>query len=141
MGKFQKTILVDFDNTIHSYTSGWQGASVINDLPVPGAMEWLLDFLDNYCDVPEEYDSLRPPGEFKLCIYSSRSCQWGGRRAMKRWLVKHGLPRPYLEVISFPLFKPPAELTIDDRAICFTGVFPTVDEIRAFKPWNKRTSI
>ena len=35
----KKTILVDFDGVIHSYTSVLKGARVIPDLPVPGAIE------------------------------------------------------------------------------------------------------
>jgi hypothetical protein len=131
----QKTILCDFDGVLHSYVSGWQGARVIADPPVDGAIDWLVSFLENYCDVPEAYGAMAPPGEFKFCIYSSRSHQWGGLKAMKQWLVTHGLAAPYLEVLSFPIFKPPAWLTIDDRAICFMGVFPTVEQIRNFKPW------
>ena len=36
-----KTILLDFDGVIHSYTSGWKGAGVIPDPPVPGAIDFL----------------------------------------------------------------------------------------------------
>ncbi len=39
--------------------------------------------------------------------------------------------------IRFPLWKPPAHVTIDDRAITFTGIFPSLSEIAAFKPWNR----
>ena len=58
---------------------------------------------------------------------------------MKRWLVKHGLHHGYIDegVLKFPVKKPAAFLTIDDRAICFGGTFPTADEMMSFKPWNK----
>jgi hypothetical protein len=39
--------------------------------------------------------------------------------------------------LSFPLEKPPAFLTIDDRALLFTGTWPDVGKLKAFKPWNK----
>ena len=35
------TLCVDFDGVIHSYISGWKGADVIPDPPVPGAIEAL----------------------------------------------------------------------------------------------------
>ena len=122
MSEFKKTICVDFDGVLHSYTSGWQGADVVSDDPVDGAMEWLCDLL-NY--------------GFDVCIYSSRSGQEGGIQAMQEWLCAHGMAL-YIHELRFPVEKPPAHLTIDDRAICFEGVFPTMDEIDTFKPWNKR---
>lgn len=39
--------------------------------------------------------------------------------------------------ISWPWFKPPAHLSIDDRALTFQGAWPTIEEIDAFKPWNR----
>lgn len=36
------TICVDFDGCLHAYTSGWQGAEVVSDPPVPGAIDWLF---------------------------------------------------------------------------------------------------
>ena len=40
--------------------------------------------------------------------------------------------------IRFAHHKPPALVTIDDRALTFDGTWPTMDEIKNFKPWNKR---
>jgi len=38
----KKPILVlDFDGVLHSYTSGWQGATVIADPPTRGMVEFL----------------------------------------------------------------------------------------------------
>lgn len=39
--------------------------------------------------------------------------------------------------ITFPLWKPPAHVTIDDRAITFNGMFPSLIELASFKPWNR----
>ena len=36
-------ICLDFDGVIHSYTSGWKGAAVIPDPPVPGALEFIVE--------------------------------------------------------------------------------------------------
>ena len=35
----------------------------------------------------------------------------------------------------WPIFKPPAMITIDDRALNFTGEWPTIDALDSFKPW------
>lgn len=135
--KFNPIICVDFDGVIHSYSSGWGGVSVINDDPVDGAIEWLIDNLP----CPEAICAMAPPHEGPIAqIYSSRSKSWRGRRAMKKWLIKHGLPSCYIAegILKFPTKKPAAFLTIDDRAICFDGTFPSKDEMTGFKPWNKQ---
>ncbi len=119
----QKIICIDFDGVLHSYKSGWQGANVIPDAPVDGAINWLQSLLDS--------ETLKP------CIYSARSCQEGGIEAMKTWLVLNGLPSMYIEqgLLEFPTQKPAAWLTIDDRAIVFDGTFPNMGEIANFKSW------
>lgn len=133
-----KTILCDFDGVIHSYKSGWQGATNIPDPPVDGAIKWIENFIMFYCTIPESIAAMNTPGEFEFAIYSSRSQSFGGIFTMKRWLVKHGLDSRFLEVIKFPKQKPAAFLTIDDRAICFKGKFPSYEEIINFKPWMQR---
>lgn len=134
--KFNPIICVDFDGVIHSYTSGWKGVAVVSDPPVPGAIEWLEEHLP----VPDSLCAMAPPHEGPIVqIYSSRSKSWRGRRAMKKWLIEHGLHPGYISegILKFPSKKPAAYLTIDDRAICFTGEFPSKDEMLSFKPWNK----
>jgi len=152
-----KPILVlDFDGVIHGYQSGWKGASIIPDPPVPGALEFIVGALD----------------KFEVHILSSRSHQWGGRRAMKEWLrdylllaalnecplwlsqrlerdapldpwyiiVRDGV-RSIMREIKWPTRKPAALYTIDDRAHQFDGSWPALEPIATFKPWNKRSSI
>ncbi len=131
-------LCLDFDGVLHSYSSGWKGADIIPDPPVPGAMEFIHQAELN----------------FTVAIFSSRSHQPGGIAAMRTWLGAHlfefyrdaadfGLsPRHYVEdllsKIKFPLEKPPAMVTIDDRAITFTGQWPTMETLHNFKPWNKK---
>ena len=141
------TICLDFDGVIHSYDSGWKGVSIIPDMPVPGAIDAILTYLNHGCTV---------------AIYSSRSRSFRGRRAMKRYIAETIWNDPKLierveneltmwpiesfvdiygivkREFKWPWFKPPAFITIDDRAICFDGTFPSVEDIFAFKPWNKR---
>ena len=86
MPKFTPIICVDFDGVIHSYTSGWQGIAQVTDPPVDGAIKWL----EAHLPVPESLCTMAPKYEGPIVqIYSSRSKSWRGRRAMKKWLIKH----------------------------------------------------
>lgn len=123
-------LCLDFDGVVHSYTSGWKGADLIPDPPVPGAMAFLVKAVDH----------------FDVRIFSSRSNQDGGIGAMRCWLLnslhadpdtKHAANSTFVS-LGFPTEKPPALITIDDRAHCFDGTWPAIDALKAFKPWNKR---
>ena len=129
---------VDFDGVLHSYTSGWKGPRCIPDPPVPGAIDWLRSLLtdaDCRCAMAPRFL------DFDVCVYSSRSRYIGARRAMKKWLGEQfeeaGHYWQLVELIRFPLMKPPAFLQIDDRAITFSGIFPTCEEMKNFRTWNK----
>jgi hypothetical protein len=126
MGGKKPILCVDFDGVLHSYTSGWQGASVVGDPPVPGAMDFLVDALT----------------KFDVQVYSSRSSQPGGvaamRTAIMAWMNVEGHPWSVVLRIRFPTQKPAAFLTIDDRAVCFDGTFPLVTDLANFKPWYTR---
>jgi hypothetical protein len=137
-------LCLDFDGVCHSYTSGWKGATVIPDAAVPG----LFDFL------------VVADCQFQLEVFSSRSTRVGGIEAMIAWfkseflkMVPDGHCRldgnaflfevqpesgdmPTWEVcVSFPKEKPPAFLTLDDRAITFNGTWPDPCKLAAFTPW------
>ena len=130
-------LCLDFDGVLHSYSSGWKGASNIPDNPVDGAIEWL----DSLVEDGEAVCAMAPRFRtFDVCIYSSRSSQFGGRRAMRKWLLKHGFRKDKIENLRFPLVKPAAQMTIDDRALTFNGTFPTIIEMKSFKPWNKENA-
>lgn len=127
---YKPTLCLDFDGVVHSYTSGWQGARVISDPPVPGALGFMLGMLNSGWDV---------------CIHSSRSGHLFARSAMRTWLRHHAGDSWYefmghygLESVRFPLFKPAALITIDDRALTFRGDWPSDSELRRFKPWYKQ---
>jgi hypothetical protein len=132
MSEKRMTVLVDFDGVLHSYVSGWKGATTIPDPPVEGAIEWLCDLLQpgaGNCDV---------------VILSTRARHWWGRMAIRAWLKKHAgmlyydTPASYgLERIKVTATKVPGVVLIDDRCIQFRGTFPGYDEVRAFRPWVK----
>lgn len=110
-------LCLDFDGVLHWYRNGWKGAAVIDDEPVPGA----VDFVSR----AQEY--------FKIVIYSSRSHQAGGIDAMRTWMEKNGFPP-----VDFALEKPQAFITIDDRALHFEGEWFDPETLLDFKPWNKK---
>ena len=82
---------------------------------------------------------------FNVVIYSSRSRSEDGIQAMNaaidQWL-HDALPEAEADhvfsMIEFAHEKPAAFLTIDDRAICFDGTFPSISGMISFKPWNKK---
>lgn len=127
MGK--PILALDFDGVIHSYTTPWRGAEHIPDPIVPGAIEFMLAALPH----------------FDVVIYSSRSHQTGGIAAMQSYLRREAgqawyeTPAgPGLEDVRFVTEKPPAKITIDDRALTFNGTWPSIEALKAFQPWNKR---
>lgn len=121
-------LCLDFDGVIHSYTSGWKGARNIPDPPVEGAITFIENALLAGWDV---------------VIHSSRARHWGGISAMRNWLRTHagnswdtmGLA---VADVRFARWKPSALVTLDDRAITFTGQWPDSHELFKFKPWNKK---
>lgn len=126
------TICCDFDGVVHIYTSGWaynepdedKAACIIRDGPTPGAFEWLEKMAFDH--------------RFEVCIYSSRSRHKGAIYAMRQWFLEHGFSGDALNQMQFPTQKPPASITIDDRAFCFEGDFPSAEWMLRYRPWNKR---
>jgi len=124
----QPILSVDFDGVIHSYASGWKGAAIVPDPPFPGAMDWLR-LMTQHCQVR---------------VFSSRSNMDGGIQAMlsaiEKWAVlEHGEGGiGWVSRLDYPTIKPPARVSLDDRAICFTGQWPTLKDIMDFKPWYER---
>lgn len=122
------TICVDFDGVLHSYTSGWQGASVIPDGPVPGAIEWLTKLTE----------------EFDVAVCSARARRpwgwWAVRGWLRRQLIEHWgdttTAWDAIDAIKVSPVKPAAIVYVDDRAWRFDGQhFPTPEELRAHRPW------
>lgn len=143
MGK--PILVLDFDGVCSNYSSGWQGIDNIPDPPVEGLFEFLYKAREH----------------FDIQIYSSRSHQEGGIEAMMEWFIVHspiscftyspnntlnfwkqssvdGSRTDLILSLGFPTEKPPAMVTLDDRALTFTGVWPDIDSLRNFKPWNKQ---
>ena len=128
----KKAVLsIDYDGTCTQY-SGWKGALVLPDPPVPGLFEFL--------EVAVE--------EFEVHIFSARSHENGAVEAMRNWFFKHEIewrwPSPedgclgiaITAKLRFPNYKPPAFLSIDDRGWNFSGTWPTIEAMKAFKTWQ-----
>lgn len=111
-------VVFDFDGVIHSYKSGWNGADVILDPPVPG--------------IGEEIDRIRAAG-YRVVVVSTRCSEPAGMEAVKKYLDKHGI-----EVDDVAAEKPPAKVYIDDRAMLFDGnPKGLLKKIQQFRPWQE----
>lgn len=126
-------LCLDFDGVCHSYTSGWKGATEIPDDAVPGLFEFL--------------EQVAP--HFDIQVFSQRSETREGIIAMQFWFEyqrrkwrANGGGKGFKEkiIITFPKTKPPATISIDDRAITFTGEWPDVETLKTFQPWYKRVA-
>lgn len=98
--------------------SGWQGADVIPDSPVPGIKDAIIEIRKHY----------------RVVVVSSRCYQSVGIEAITAWLQEHNI-----KVDDITDEKPPAVVIIDDRAITFDGKTEgLLEKIRNFKPWYKK---
>ena len=119
----KRILCLDFDGVCHSYTSGWKGAAVIPDPPVPGMWEFL-----------REATLL-----FEVDVFSSRTSQQGGLVAMRNWFRDHAETAEQAQIAAelvFPVEKPPAFVGLDDRVLTFRGTWPTMYQLDTFTPWN-----
>ncbi len=129
----KKTISLDFDGVCHQYTTKWSKPSIISDPPVDGLFEFL--------DIVVEY--------FNIVVFSSRNYYSDGVIAMSEWFeryyyewIKNGgkpknLKNGFWVSLEFPRKKPNAIIFIDDHGLSFNGIWPTMNELSNFKPWNK----
>jgi hypothetical protein len=132
------TICIDFDGVIYSYTSGWNNGD-LDDLPVEGAFDFIKEIMRDY-DVniftsrllgktPDDFELRHMMDHYWYFDYNS------SRRKIEAWMVKHGLEQHIVNKIGFVFWKLPCHLYIDDRAWLFKGKFPSLQEIKSFKPW------
>lgn len=109
----RKTICLDFDGVIHSYRSGWKGESVITDPPIHRVDEAIAHLRKNY----------------RVVVHSARCCSEEGCQAIRDWLNHHNIV-----VDEVCMFKPPAFVYVDDRAVAFTGDWDeTILTIQSFR--------
>jgi hypothetical protein len=112
------TVIFDFDGVINSYETGWHGPINIPDPPVDGIREAIQEIRE----------------EYRVVVVSTRCYHEGGIDAIWLYLASHDI-----EVDDVTGEKPPAVVTIDDRAICFDGnPASLLWKVKNFKPWNKK---
>ena len=125
-------VCIDFDGVIHSYEFGWQDGEIYGTV-VDGFWYWAENAVKH----------------FQLVVFSSRLRNANGAVEIDRWLNKQwdkychdtNLIRPMPE-LQFSYSKPPALVTIDDRAMTFNGDWfdpsLTPEAIGNFTPWMMR---
>lgn len=137
---YQKTIAVDFDGVIHAFTSPWTTSTEIPDGPVPGAIDWLRALLND---------------GWRVWLHTCRLTNGDPNPAVEDvslndrieavcdWFLKYG-PDVYSHY-NLALWthggKPMADVYLDDKALRFTGTFPSADDLRwASVSWAKGTT-
>jgi hypothetical protein len=152
-------LCLDFDGVIHGYSSGWKGARTIPDAPANGALEFIDAALKQFrvavFSSRGRYFGGRRAMKAWLKHHFKEICredtpqawmaapQWWRQRVAETsfadpWPdeLEHAASK-FVKEIEWPLFKPSATISIDDRALTFTGSWPSLESLRAFKPWNK----
>lgn len=120
-----RTVLVDFDGTLHS--GPWEGADRASGAPIAGAKAFL--------------EALLASPKYQAAIFSSRNTQPQGPETMRRWLRERlGLSEAQVSKIDFPTAKPPHHVLVDDRAWAFRGTYPTMAELDVFETWQEAKS-
>lgn len=121
-------ISVDFDGVLHAFTTPYNGdPTSIPDRAVPGAMQFLFAAAQH----------------FEIHIHSGRSYDPIAIEAMReyirvQWIAYHGRLMSEFYDLVWADAKPNARVHLDDRAIQFNGIFPTIKALLDFRPWNKR---
>lgn len=120
-GMRKPIICIDFDGVIHDYLEGWRDGVIYGEL-TPGFIDWALK--------AQQY--------FRLAIYSSRSGDPARLHDMQTWFWNK-TAHVTLDV-EFPTEKPPAFVSIDDRALTFNGDWSDypVERLTSFKTWSQK---
>jgi hypothetical protein len=129
MGK--PILCLDFDGVIHTCECGWCGGAIYGGV-TEGFWEWAEEAARH----------------FRLVIHSSRAGSEEGRAAMRLWLAeqrrlwREAQGRSGADALNFEFArdKPPAFVTLDDRALTFTGRWEEFEpeRLRRFRPWTQR---
>ncbi len=127
----RKVVLIDFDGTLNSYKTGFvpDRPDLLPDPPNSGAITFLR--------------LLMASPKYEPVIFTSRALETsdfmpgGGSyvdsqrvvRAIRDWLVEHGLSALSAQSIRITAAKLPNSLIIDDNGFRFEGKWPDVHEM------------
>lgn len=112
MKLYKKTILIDLDGVLNTYTGEYQ------ENYIPPIREGAYDFIKNLSE------------DYKIVLFTSRNLLLASQ-----WVVDNGLKDFVYDVSNV---KQPSFLIIDDRGINFTGDYKEIEkQIKNFKPWYK----
>ena len=133
---YKPILCLDFDGVIHSYEHGWQQGTIYGTV-TDGFFEW----------------AIKAKELFTLVVYSSRSKDLNHQTEMVNWMrdkyvawytksiFNETIPA-FAAIFQFAHEKPPAFLTIDDRAITFNGDWNDAQfdpsALITFKPWMNK---
>lgn len=112
MKTYKKTILIDLDGVLNTYTGNY------DENYIPPIKDGAYDFLK---DLSVSY---------KIVIFTSRNLLLASQ-----WIMENNLQAFVHNITNI---KEPSFLIIDDRAIDFNGSYEKIKEkICSFKPWYK----
>lgn len=94
-----RTVSVDFDGVLHSFTSGWTGYTP-EEGPEPGALAFIYSLID---------------AGYEPVVVSARADCDLGVEEIQSWLVRHGFP-----TLTVTNAKVSAVAYVDDRAVPYT---------------------
>lgn len=104
-------VCVDLDGVLNLFDT-WREPEYFHP-PRPGAREFLVKLNDS---------------GFRVCIFTVRWFEW-----VEQWLEENGL-RTYVDCVTDK--KMPAQVYLDDRAVCFRGNFDDAfEQIVNFRPF------
>ncbi len=134
MSSTPNLIALDFDGVLHQAVSPFTDVLTIPDPPVTGAIEWLVDIVEEYGVIIHSSRLAWDPS----ALFHSDTAIGDRVFAIRKWLYKNGCPLVVIDELEFHTGpgKPHAWIYIDDRGFNFRGKFPTRHQLENFNAWK-----
>ena len=128
------TVAVDFDGVLHqNWQPNFERADHIANLPVVGAMRWLMDLMIRNVEIIVHSVRLSPGHPRPNESYE----QYKVVKAMRSWFEEHG-GDTLAHYIQFALQgKPNADVYVDDKCWRFEGIFPDAEQLLSKVSWER----